>query len=531
MEWRSQLLSKRNAAFSKVFRMRTIPRLLVFPDGAVTPVLSGTICRFLLFFTLAGSLLPHAQATIPAAASADPLYAKGYLVVTLYPGVFSDGTNAATTTAGLNEAIDDAYANNLVAYLPPGTYLVNDTLTATTKTGWDGVTDDFATPRNHIAIIGSTAGGSRPLIRLAPGAAGFSDPTSPKPVVEFRNLDKNNTGNEIAGEGYHQMLRGVDLDCSGQAGAIALYFNNAQNSSIENVRITATGAFTGLRGLPNAGTGVVNIEIEGGRYGIDDVGAGGSGSVIAGAVLRNQTITAVRHQSFAPLTFVGFEIVTAPGSTTAAVTVDPGFDQANFAALSFVDGVIRLGGAPAVAAIDNRSGSGKNFYARNVYVTGADALVRSGAQPVVSGTGTWKSINEYSCCNQVPVNFEKISMDLIDGVTTRAPGPLSNGEVVSIDDDASALPSDLPRLLRRGAGGLALIGLGFRDVGKIKRAHNSSNFVPLTRLNVLPIGADVQRHALQDGTTLRVTAGRAGSTLAARTVSRGARQSWNKERT
>jgi|CXWL01.1.fsa_nt_gi hypothetical protein len=217
--------------------------------------------------------------------------------------------------------------------------------------------------------------------------------------------------------------------------------------------------------------------------------------------------------------------------TTAAVTIDPGFDQANFAALSFVDGVIRLGGAPAVAAIDNRSGSGKNFYARNVYVTGADALVRSGAQPVVSGTGTWKSINEYSCCNQVPVNFEKISMDLIDGVTTRAPGPLSNGEVVSIDDDASALPSDLPRLLRRGAGGLALIGLGFRDVGKIKRAHNSSNFVPLTRLNVLPIGADVQRHALQDGTTLRVTAGRAGSTLAARTVSRGARQSWNKERT
>jgi hypothetical protein len=405
--------------------------------------LVGTIHRILLLIVLMVGALPRVQAAIPIAARNDPLYAKGYLDVSQYPGVFNDGTSEATTTAGLNEAIDDAYVNDLVAYFPPGTYLVNDTLTATTKTGWDGVTDDFATPRNHIAIIGSTAGASRPLIRLAPGAAGFSDPTSPKPVVEFRNLDKNNTGNEKADEGYHQMLRGVDLDCSGQAGAIALYFNNAQNSSIENVKITATGAFTGLRGLPNAGTGVVNIEIEGGQYGIDDVGAGGSGSVIAGAVLRNQTITAVRHQSFAPVTFVGFEIVTAPGSTTAAVTIDPGFNQANFAALSFVDGIIRLGGAPAVAAIDNRSGSGKNFYARNVYVTGADALVKSGAQPVVSGTGTWKLINEYSYCNQAPVNFEKISMDLIDGVTTRTPGPLNNGEVVSINDNVAAPPSDL----------------------------------------------------------------------------------------
>ena len=57
--------------------MRTIPPILehpVVPGCAVITVLSGTICRWLLFFVLIGSLLTRAQATIPAAAIADPLY-------------------------------------------------------------------------------------------------------------------------------------------------------------------------------------------------------------------------------------------------------------------------------------------------------------------------------------------------------------------------------------------------------------------------------------------------------------------------
>lgn len=413
---------------------------------------AGPICRFLALFSLAGIVSLPAYAAIPVSAQNDPLYAKGYLVVSHYPGVTIDGgtATASATTAALNAAIDDAYTNNLIAYFPPGTYLVNDTLTAITQTEWDGVTDDFATPRNrHIAIVGSTKG-SRPLIKLAAGAVGFNNASSPRPMLEFRNVSVANTTEEIAGSGYHQMLRGVDLDCSGNAGAIALYFNNAQNSSIENVKITANGAFSGLHGLPNAGTGVVNIEIEGGQYGIDTVsttGAGGgvSGSVIAGAVFRNQTVSAVRHQGFAPLTFVGFEIVTLPGSTNAALATDAGFNQANFAAVHLIDGIIRLGGAPTIAAIDNRNGSGKNFYARNVYVTGGDSLVKSGTNTTVSGAGTWKLINEYSSCNQSPTNVGKISSDLIDGTPTRMPGPLNNGEVLSITNNAPSPPADLLR--------------------------------------------------------------------------------------
>ena len=57
--------------------MRTISPILehpVVPGCAVITVLSGAICRWLLFFVLIGSLLTRAQATIPAAAIADPLY-------------------------------------------------------------------------------------------------------------------------------------------------------------------------------------------------------------------------------------------------------------------------------------------------------------------------------------------------------------------------------------------------------------------------------------------------------------------------
>jgi len=412
-------------------------RCACFPSA-----LTGGSRLLVLLLALLGTVLPHAQAAIPPTAMSDPLYAKGYLVVTNYSGVYNDKTHPDETTAGLNEVIDDAYANNLIAYFPAGTYLVNNTLTATTKSGWDGVTDDFTTPRNHIAIVGSTKG-SRPLIKLAASAAGFGSSTSPKPLLEFLNLDKDNSGDENSGQGYHQMLRGMDLDCSGNAGAIGLYFNNAQNSSIENVKITATGAFSGLCGLPHSGTGVVNIEIEGGCYGIDTVGPGSTGNVIVGAVLKNQTVSAVRHQSYAPLTFVGFEIVTLPGSTHAAVTTEYGYYQANYSAVHFIDGIIRLGGAPEVAAIDNRSGNGKNFYARNVYVTGGDRLITSATLAAVTGTGAWKLINEYSYCNQDPIKKDKISSTLIDGTPTRTPGPLNNGEVYSISNNVPAPPADL----------------------------------------------------------------------------------------
>ncbi|MDP3072585.1 MAG: MBG domain-containing protein [Opitutaceae bacterium] len=404
----------------------------------------------LVLFALVGLVLPPAHAAIPSAAQIDPLFGKGYLVVTHYPGVTLNGdqTTATATTAALNEAIADAYTNNLVAYFPAGTYVVNDTLKAYTATGKPAAVPGaaFATPREHLAIVGSTKG-IRPVIKLVDSAGGFTNSGSPKSILEFMNFNEGQIGNraqEAPASGYYQMLRGVDVDCgTGNAGAIGVYFNQAQGSSIEDVKVTATGAFAGFKALPGRGAPVVNIEVEGGRYGIDTGGTSNIGTVVAGAVLRNQTISAVRHDSaFFPLVIVGFEITTPPASVQAAVTIS-GSAKSSGSAIHLIDGSILLGGDPTVAAIDNRAS--RIFYARNVYVTGSSKLVKStNANPTISGTGTWQRINEYSYCNQAaPDTDGKIATDIIDGAVTRSPGPLANGEVVSVTNDVSAPPADL----------------------------------------------------------------------------------------
>ncbi|MBL9186612.1 MAG: immunoglobulin domain-containing protein [Opitutaceae bacterium] len=397
-----------------------------------------------------GVVLPQAHAAIPPAAQTDPLFGKGYLVVTHYPGVTINGdqATATATTTALNEAIADAYANNLVAYFPAGTYAVNDTLKAYTATGKPASVPGaaFATPREHLAIVGSTKG-IRPVIKLVDSASGFTNSASPKTILEFMNFNEGQIGNraqEAPASGYYQMLRSVDVDCgAGNAGAIGVYFNQAQGSSIEDVKVTATGAFAGFKALPGRGAPVVNVEVEGGRYGIDTGGTSNIGTVVAGAVLRNQTISAVRHDSaFFPLVIVGFEITTPPASVQAAVTIS-GSAKSSGSAIHLIDGRITLGGDPTVAAVDNRAS--RIFYARNVYVTGSSKLVKStNANPTITGTGTWQLINEYSYCNQaVPDTDGKIATNIIDGAVTRTPGPLANGEVVSITNDVSAPPADL----------------------------------------------------------------------------------------
>ncbi len=249
------------------------------------------------------------------------------------------------------------------------------------------------------------------------------------------------------------MVRGIDLDCGGNPGAIGLYFNEAQNSSIENVKIFAAGAFAGFRGIPGAASIMVNIEVEGGQYGIYTNSNKAAGCVIAGAKLRNQTVNAVRYDGFVPLVLVGFEIVTPANSTQAAVTIvkNPGGARANASGVSLIDGIIRLGGNPTVAAIDNPEG--KNFYARNVYISrdGASNLVKSYLADTTTGTGYWKRINEYSYCDQAgPDSFDngeglKESFSLVGAALTpnKTPSPLNNGVIAAVTSNAGSPPGDL----------------------------------------------------------------------------------------
>ncbi len=386
-------------------------------------------------------------AAIPYDVTQDPLYAKGYLKVTLYPGVSNSNSNAGTTTDGINQALKDARTYGFAVYFPAGTYLVNDTLKAHTATGSGGGT-------HGIVMMGSTSG-ARPVIKLA-GMSSFDDYQHPKVVVEFKNFSNvtamnNEDGTkEVPNQGYESMIRGIDINCNAvktgtsprNRGAIGLYMNLAQECSIENVKITATDAHTGIRGLPARGWGAVNIEIEGGDYGIDTypdplspatASLANLGSVVVGAKLSNQMISAIRHTGH-PLTVVGFEITTPSNSGAAIKMATEGSTDAHAGALALVDGKITLLGTfSGVAAIDN-SLALRNLYVRNVYVTGTNNLVKSNSVSSVSG-GTWKLIEEYNFA-KATTNFD--SKRLKDGT-------MSTGQLATLNGSPSpsSPPSDL----------------------------------------------------------------------------------------
>lgn len=405
--------------------MNASPRAQLIPPTFATRCFSAASRLLSAGLTLAlVAFLPQAAASIPVTE------ANGYLNVAAFNAAIApQGSETDVTrsqrTFWINEALKYAYANNVALYFPAGTYEVNDTLkayTAFVNPSGSG----FAVPRNAIAVIGSTLG-SRPVIKLVPvpGDTSF-DAGKRKPVLAFKNFDvlpAPDEEDDDPASGYFQMLRGIDIDCGGKAGAVGLYFAQAQNSSVENVRINALGAFAGIRGLPSRTWGAVNIEVEGGDFGLDNLGvaSAGAGTVVAGAVFRNQKIAAVRHSDFVPMVIVGFEIQTPADSSQSALRIQPSA-QANAASLALIDGRITLGAEPAVAAIDNNAG--QSIYVRNVYVTGGDKLVKSlGEATVNNPAGPWKRIDEYSFCDQSgPDNAGgKITQVLVEGSVSRTP--------------------------------------------------------------------------------------------------------------
>lgn len=299
---------------------------------------------------------------------------------------------------------------------------------------------NFDKPKNHLNIVGSTSGANRPVIKLVTNASGFGNVNSPKHLLEFLNWKTHDTNGSIViddeqgDEGYNQMLRGVDLDCNGNSGCIALYFNNAQNSSVENTNITATGAHTGIKGT--AGPGVmVNIQVVGGKTGIDTTGFQANnimpGTVITGLKLIKQVNHSIIHNGYTPLTISGFEIVTPDNSTRAALTIQTGYDLAYHATIALLDGIIRLGGEPSIAAINNSNG--KNFYARNVYITPSGSfsgnstngkLIKSASNATITGIGNIKLINEYNYTIPNADTLGRLSRNLIEGVINSTEYPV-----------------------------------------------------------------------------------------------------------
>lgn len=319
------------------------------------------------------------RAAIPAAARDDPRFTLGYLVVTHYAGVRNDGTG--DSTAGLQQAIDDAYAANLVCFLPLGTYVISDTLKCAQ---WhllksDGVS--FETNPFKIAAFQISGehgpAASRPLVRLVPSAATapkFGDAAKPRPMLLLRLYESTRYPNPPRAEPADIMgapngwdldtsylfdcrLRNIDFDCEGQAGAIGVVWPAAQGACVESVRIDARGAHAGFYGLPGRNWGAVDLEVRGGEYGIrHGYGAGQAanrevcaGVTLVGVRLLGQTRRAIDYVDFVPLVMIGFAIekdFAAPGAAAVPpISVVENTGTANNT-LVLLDGSIVLRNAP-----------------------------------------------------------------------------------------------------------------------------------------------------------------------------------------
>jgi hypothetical protein len=376
---------------------------------------------------LAVFIASSAGATIPAAAKSDPRYKLGYLVVTYYPGVDSRGLT--DSTAGLQQALRDAAATKIPLLFPSGVYLISDTLKAYDWT----MVGDYCCGAAY-TLIGSTLGTQRPIIRLAHTAPAFDHVATPRPLLAMRKFQAVNTsavwgaqpsdplyglpdnfGDGSAGI-FGWELRGIDFDTGGHPGAVGVTFAAAQDSSMENVRVVATGSYGGIFGVPGRDDGAANIEVEGGQVGLriyDEAGA-----TLVGVTLSNQTRVAIQNDDFVPTTMAGFLIRGA----VAPVMTNATFGSAGTATL--LDGVVELkaGGT----AFSNPTGN--NLYLRNIYISGTADLVQSAALPPVTGRGGWVRLAEYSYTGQAepslpyPANAKNFrSFNMVNGVVDRVP--------------------------------------------------------------------------------------------------------------
>lgn len=407
----------------------------------------------LLLLVLCGA----AAAALPEAAQQDPRFKLGYVVVTAYPGVKPDGT--ADSTAGIQAAIQDAYADGKAVLFPAGTYLISDTLKCYEWNFWDARRGRAHNPdnRNHV-LLGSTLGAERPLLRLKPDAPGFRDPGHPRPLLVYRVFTADNArathpvepSEPLLGNppDFHDQpnilfeseLRGIDFDCGGNRGAVGVAFRAAQESTIENVRVDATGATSGFRGIPGRNGGVANVEVDGGDYGLDLSDGGLAGTIAVGVRLTGQRQRALRNGDFCPLTVVGFRIAQDTGPV---VEVPPKMYNIAVGTLCLIDGSIELKrGGPAVA-----DAAGRTVYLRNVYVGGTSELVLGGSQPTVTGSGVWSRIAEYAYADQTTPpdapNYKPgarwfRTWSLLDGKLSRTPEP-----VTTIEPNAGEPPADL----------------------------------------------------------------------------------------
>jgi len=336
---------------------------------------------------------------VSAPAANAPLLEIGCLDVTR-PPYAADPTGKRDCTEAIQRAVNDARDRGLVCFFPGGTYLISDTISCEQTVSKldrprhvDGGTQHYWPVHRPIVLMGSTKG-KRPVLKLAENAEGFADPTRPKNLVwiwaqtwfDAPGKEEPVWGKEQANISFNHVLRGIDIDIRGHAGAMGIRHSGSQGSTMQDVTVYADGAYAGLNCCPGQGGGTHNVQVIGGQYGIV-LEPDSRFPLLNACVFQGQTKAVIRYAkggSQVPTLLVGCRLEPA-GRAVVDLTTERGY-----AGISMVDCVIVLPPGGVVTATKRP----ENIFLENTFVQGAES-VRSGGSKIPTPT-RWTRIDRYS---------------------------------------------------------------------------------------------------------------------------------------
>ncbi|GEM_PF-2172933 len=365
----------------------------------------------------------------------------GLIDITLAP-FNADPTGLTDCTIAIQTAVNYARDNHMVCFFPIGTYLISETISCEQpvyklpisggQTGsntdacgkymsTDGKTQHYWNDTNDmIYLLGSSKGGARPIIKLAPNATGFGDTANPKVALKIwaqTRDDRGGTvdplnpclvstpiwGQEQPNITFNHTFKGIDIDLGGNPGAIGIRFTGSQGSYMMDSKIIADGAFAGLSNCCGQGGGTYNIEVQGGKYGIQlDVDA--RFPMLCSCLFKGQTAACVQISEvsggYVPLVMVG--CLLEPKSTQAVDLTNPN----GYPGINMIDCVVNLNQSSVVVKTKS---SIENVFIENLTVNNFTKIQTYDNQ-LISNSG-WTTISLYS-------NAKSNTRNLVDGVTS-----------------------------------------------------------------------------------------------------------------
>ena len=350
----------------------------------------------------------------------DPLLQFGCLDVTKAP-YNADPNGVVDSTQAIQQAVNDARDHSLVCFFPEGTYLISDMISCEQQVRkldkpryTDGQTQHYWDLPHRIVMYGSTKG-KRPVIKLSEEAKGFDDPSNPKIAIwiwaqtrhDAPGKEEPEWGKEQSNISFGHILKGIDIDISGHAGAIGIRHSGSQGSTLQDSKIYAEGAYAGMNNCPGQGGGTYNIQVVGGEYGIV-IEPSSRFPILTACVFKGQTKAVIRYSkggSQVPTLLVGCLI--EPDSDLAVDFTT----ERRYAGISMVDCVIDMKQAGVIV----KTRRDENIFLEDTYVRGAEFVCSGGTK--IPASQRWTRIKRYSTHTRQGVN-------LINGVQ-------STGEVIA----------------------------------------------------------------------------------------------------